>query len=73
MKKNTKNQIPEKPGRGGKRPGAGRPVTGHARANYSLPPELIEALRQAAEADGTTASALLADFLREGLSRRSGG
>ncbi|MBX3448217.1 MAG: hypothetical protein KF777_01585 [Planctomycetaceae bacterium] len=48
-------------------------MTGHVRANYSLPPDLVDGLRQAAEADGTTASALLAEFLREGLSRRSAG
>lgn len=73
MKKYTQNKKSPESARGGSRPGSGRPKLGHQRANYTLPPELIESLRQAASEDETTASALVAAYVRDGLARRAAG
>ena len=49
--------------------GSGPPAAGHAKLSITLPADLAEQVRQAAEASGTSVSGVIAAALRSAISR----
>ncbi len=62
--------MTEKPTRGGKREGAGRPHAGNTAYNVRLPSDTMDMIKRVASDEGKTTSAVIQEILDRSLARR---